>query len=270
MVFIIIGAFMALAGVGLYFGSQWQKRKLDAIQGTETSTAAELAETADSVAKEIGRGSFNQIAEVKGTIECDQPMESELSQTECIHYTMKVTREYEETYWDTDDKGNRRQKTRRGSETVADNTRSVAFFLRDSTGRIEVDPNGAALDTEKVFSEFQPGENQSNGFQFGKFNFNPAAFAALAGSKRTLGYRFEESAIPVGRSAYVLGEAVDSDGRLRIRKPEKKGASFIISLKSEEQLVRGARSSAKGMLIAAVIAAILGVAGLVAGIVVSV
>jgi len=270
MAFIIIGAVMVLAGAGLYFGSQGQKKKLGEIKGTETSTAAALAELAASVAKEIGAGSFNQIAEVKGTIECDDPLESELSQTRCVHYSMQVTREYEETYWETDDKGNRQQKTRRGSEAMANNTRSVAFFVRDGTGRIEVDPSGASLDTEKVFSEFRPGENQAGGLRFGRYSFNPATFATLAGGRRTLGYKFEESALPLGRPVYVLGEAVDNDGRLRIHKPGQKGASFIVSLKSEEQLLKGAQSSAKGMAIAAAIVAVLGLAGIVAGIVKSV
>jgi len=270
MAFIIIGALMVLVGAGLYFGSQGQKKKLGEIKGTETSTAAALAELAASVAKEIGPGSFNQIAEVKGTIECDTPLESELSQTACVHYSMKVTREYEETYWETDDKGNRQQKTRRGSETVADNTRSVPFFVRDSTGKIAVEPTGAKLDTEKVYSEFRPGENQDSGLRFGRYSFNPASFAALAGGRRTLGYRFEESALPLNRPVYVLGEAVDKEGYLQVRKPDQKGASFIVSLKSEEQLVKGAQSSAKGMYIAAIVVAVLGVAGIVAGIVITV
>ena len=84
--------------------------------------------------------------------------------------------------------------------------------------------------------------------------------------RRTLGYRFEESAVPVGRDVYVLGEAVDSEGRLRVRKPEKKGASFIVSLKSEEQMAAGAQSSAKGLAIASVVAAVAGIAVLVFGI----
>jgi len=261
---------MVFAGAGLYFGYQGQKRRMGEIKGIGTSTAAALADLAASVAKEIGPGSFNQIAEVKGTIECDNPLESELNQTGCVHYSMKVTREYEEIYWETDDKGNRQQKTRRGSETVADNTRSVPFFVRDSTGKIEVDPSSAKLDMEKVFSEFRPGENQAGELRFGRYSFNPATLAALAGGRRTLGYRFEESALPLGRSVYVLGEAVDKDGRLRIHKPDQKGASFIISLKSEEQLVKDAQSAAKGMLIAAMVVAVLGVAGIIVGIIKSV
>ena len=254
-----------LIAVGMVFGSRSQKKKLGEIKGTETSTAASLADLASSVAKEIGAGSFNQIAEVKGTVECASPLESELSKTACVYYSMSVTREYEETYWENDQNNNRVQKTRRGSESVASNTRSVSFLVRDASGTIAVDPDGASFVDEKVFSQFQQGEGRGASMRFGSYSFDPGRFAAIGGGRRTLGYRLEESAIPVGRPMYVLGEAVDSEGRLRIRKPDKKGASFIVSLKSEEQLVKGAASSAKGLVIAAVIAAVLGVAAIVFG-----
>jgi hypothetical protein len=264
MTFIVIGAVLILAAVGMIFGSRAQKRKLGNIKMTQTSTAAELAELAAAVAKDIGAGSFNQVTEVKGTIECADPLVSELSQTRCVYYTMSVNREYEETYWENDDKGNRVQRTRRGSESVASNTRHVSFQVRDATGAIEVDPDGASIVDEKVMSDFKPGDMQGPGFRIGSFNFNPGGFS-LSGGRRTLGYRFEESAVPVGRAIYVLGEAVDSNGRLHVQKPEKKGSSFIVSLKTEEQLVKGATSSAKGLVIAAVIAAVLGAAGIVLG-----
>ena len=264
MTYVIIGGVLLLAAVGLWFGSRSQKKKLGEIRMTQTSTAAELADLAAAVAKDIGAGSFNQISEVKGTIECAEPLTSELSQTRCVYYSMSVTREYEETYWEKDDKGNRVQRTRRGSESVAGNTRQVTFQVRDSTGTIAVDPQGASIGDEKVFSEFKQGDMRGPGQRFGSFSFDPGSFVSATG-RRTIGYRFEESAIPLGRPIYVLGEAVDSDGRLRIRKPDKKGASFIVSLKSEEQLVQSARSSAKGLVVAAVIAAVLGVAGIVLG-----
>jgi hypothetical protein len=265
MAYIIIGVVLLLAAVGMFFGSRSQKKKLGEIKGTETSTAAELADLAASVAKEIGAGSFNQIAEVKGAIECGSPLQSELSGTSCIYYSMSVTREYEETYWEKDANGNKVQRTRRGSESVASNTRSVAFQVRDTTGVIAVDPDGASFVDEKVFSQFQQGEGRGGNLRFGSYSFDPGRFSALASGRRTLGYRLEESAIPVGRPIYILGEAVDSEGRLRIRKPDKKGASFIVSLKNEEQLVKGAQSSSKGLMIAAIVAVVLGIAGIVFG-----
>ena len=266
MQFIIIGAVLLLASAGLYLGSRTQQRKLYQIQSTATTTFAELTSLATAVAKEIGAGSFNQIAEVKGTVECAAPLTSELSQTPCVYYSMSVTREYEETYWENDDKGNRVQRTRRGSESVASNTRSVSFQVRDSTGAVTVDPDGASFVDEKVFSEFRPGEAMGGGLRFGSYTFSPAGIRALAGGRRTIGYRFEEKAIPLGRPIYVLGEAVDSGGRLRVQKPDQKGARFIVSLKSEEQLVKGARSATTGLRVGAIVALVLGVAGVVLGV----
>ena len=266
MAFIIAGVVLVLVALGLVLGSRSQKKKLGEIQSTETSTAVDLADLAAAVAKDIGAGSFNQIAEVKGTIECANPLVSELSETSCVHYSMNVTREYEETYWEEDSEGHKVQRTRRGSESVASNARSVPFMVRDSTGTIEVDPAGASIVDEKVFSQFQQGEAGGDGFRFGRFSFG-SGFAPLSGGRRTIGYRLEESAVPVGRPIFVLGEAVDSGGRLRIGKPAKKGASFIVSLKSEEQLESGAKALTSGLLIAAVVSAALGVAALILGIV---
>ncbi len=266
MPFIIAGIVLILIAVGLYFGSKSQKKRLGEMAATQTSSATELAELAAAVAKDIGPGSFNQITEVKGTIECAAPLVSELSETSCVHYSMSVTREYEETYWENDSEGHQVQRTRRGSESVASNTRSVPFLIRDSTGTIEVDPDGAKIFDEKVFSQFQQGEVGGDGYRFGQFSFG-SSFASFAGGRRTIGYRFEESAIPLGRALYVLGEAVDTGGRLRVAKPGKKGASFIVSLKTEEQLAAGAQSTAKGLFIAAIVVAVLGVVGLVVGII---
>ncbi|MFA6504829.1 MAG: E3 ubiquitin ligase family protein [Treponemataceae bacterium] len=266
MPFIITGIVLVLIAVGLYFASQGQKKKLGEMKSTETSSSAQLAELAGAVAKDIGAGSFNQVTEVKGVIECADPLVSELSDTACVRYSMSVTREYEETYWEKDDKGEQVQRTRRGSETVASNARSVHFLVRDSSGSIEVDPEGASFVDEKVFSQFRQGENRGERLRFGSYDFNPTGFAALAGGRRTLGYRFEESAIPVGRPVYVLGEAVDRDGRLRVCKPSAKGASFIISLKSEEQLAAGAQSSAKGLFIASIVSCAVGIAVAIFGV----
>jgi hypothetical protein len=264
MPFIIAGIVLAVAAIGLSFGARRQRRKLGQMRAAQTAGAAELSELSAAVAKDIGAGSFNQVTEVKGTIECGSPLVSELSQTPCVRYSMSVTREYEESYWERDDKGNQVQRTRRGSESVAANARSVPFQVRDATGSIEVDPEGASFVDEKVFSRFEQGGGTS--FRFGGFSLDAGGFMS-PGGRRTIGYRFEESAIPVGRQVYVLGEAVDSGGRLRVARPQAKGAAFIVSLKSEEELAKGAGKAATAFTVGAVVAALLAAGALVYGIV---
>jgi hypothetical protein len=225
----------------------------------ETSSSAEIEALAKSVAGEIGGGSFNETVEVKGVIECEQPLIAELSETPCVYYTMHVTREYEESYWETDQKGNRSQRTRRGSERVASNTRSLPFYVRDSSGRIRVEPEGAKFVDEKVLSRF---ESAGAVGRIGTFELSGLA-AVGVGSRRTIGYRFEESAIAVEREIYVLGEAADSEGRLRIQKPATKRTAFVISLKSEEQLAQRSRRVIGGLRIGAAVSLVLAVVSIV-------
>jgi len=54
----------------------------------------------------------------------------------------------------------------------------------------------------------------------------------------------------------VLGEAKDEGGTLRIAKPAAKGGRFIITMKSEEQLLSSAKTGSKVLnIIAAALAA---------------
>ncbi len=251
MVFYVIGGVLAAAAVGLFLGAGAQRRKVYAMKSTQTATAADLRALADSVAKEIGAGSFNQVTEVKGAVECDAPLAGELSGAACVHYAMSVVREWEETAWKTDSQGNRTQETHKGSDTVASNTRSVRFRVRDATGAIDVDPAGAKIEGEKAVSQFQPGEPTGGSISFGGFRIGLPGFGGSG--RKTVGYRYEETVLRVGATVYVLGEAVDAGGTLCVRKPAAKDARFLVSTLSEEELVRRAGSAATGLSIAAAI-----------------
>lgn len=253
----IAGAIALVVAVGLAIGSVLTRRKLFAIQSTDTARAKDLQQLAGEVGAEIGGGAFRQRAEVKGRIVCDDPLVSELAKVPCVHYEMRVVQEYEETYWERNDKGDNVRRTRRGSETVAHNARSVPFVVEDESGRVEVDPTGADLVTEKVCSRFDPEPPSENALKLGGLSVSWGGGIPTTG-RRVLGLSYEEEAIPVGRDIYVLGEASDRSGRLRVEKPED-GGHFLVSLKSEEQLVASARSKATGLAVAAALVGLIGV-----------
>jgi hypothetical protein len=254
MIFIPVGL-AAIAVLFFFLGRGQGKKALDML-ATETSTSADLEQLAADIAKEIGSGSLNQTAEVKGLVECPSPLKAEMSGTDCVWYRSTVTREYEESYTEKDSNGNTRTATRRGSETVSSNERRLPFLVRDSTGTIDVDPEGATMDGERVLSKFEQGDRGAN-IRIGSFSMN---IGAIGSGRRTLGYKLEEWAIPTGQNIYVLGEARDDGGRLRIGKPGSKGGRFLISLKSEEQLVKAAQSGSR---ILGVLSAVSGVAAVV-------
>lgn len=244
---IILSIFLFLVGGGLFLASIKQGKKLQQMKITETYDVNEIIQEAKDVAEGLGeKGSFNKIAEVKGKILCDTPIKSELAQIDCVHYSMKVTRNWEEKYWETDAEGNKTQRIRTGSDVVASNDRSVPFYIEDNTGKIKIDPAGSEMYKEKVYSRFLQGEPNGPSITIGSFSFNFGNVSPGSG-RRTIGYTYEEHAIPLNRNMYVLGEAVDNGGDLRITKPKDKENKFIVSLKSEEELSTKFEGTLKGL-----------------------
>ncbi len=233
-------------------------KRMEAMSAVETSTAAALQDIYQGVAAGVGKGYFEQPAEMKGVIECDTPLESELGKQPCVYDSMTVTRKWEEDYEEEDEETGRMvQKTRQGSDTVSSNRRSTVFAVRDDTGTLKVDPEGASIDTEKTVDRFEPKSSLSGGqIAFGGFSFSVGELSDL-GHRRTLGYHFHEEVLAVGKRVYVLGNATDMGGELMLQKPREKG-QFLISMKSEEELMASSASGQKASVIGAIITFLLG------------
>ncbi len=234
------------------------KTRLEAISSVETSDAAALNDIYQGVAGEVGKGYFEQPAEIKGVIECENPLESEIGKHTCVYYRMSVTREWEEDYDEKDgETGKNVRKTRKGSEVMSSNTRSTRFLVRDETGTLLINPEGAQIDTEKIVDRFEAQNSVAGGtISFGGFSFSLGG-TADAGNRRTLGHRFHEEILALNKRVYVLGNATDMSGELMIQKPREKG-QFIISTKSEEELMASSQSGMKWSLIGAVVAFLAG------------
>jgi hypothetical protein len=233
----IVAGVLAVAALVLFVIGRSLRSKVAEISGTETSSAASIAELASAVAKDIGAGSFADRVEVKGKAVALEPLTADFSGTAVVWYECVVTRQWEEEYWETDKDGNRHRRTRSGTDTVSSIRREPLFEIDDGSGRIAVDPRGAQLEAENSWSSFEAAGAGRSSMTVGSFVFNALA---AAGGRRTIGYRFTERSIPVGRELYVLGSASDQGGRLRIVKPEK--GRFIVSTRSEEAIVKGSKT----------------------------
>lgn len=266
---VIIGLVLMVIGVILIFVQKGQKARAGHITLVETSTCADLAQSCQDVAGEIGPGSFRADAEVKGTIEPAQELRSEIRGEPCIYYHTRVEREYEEDDWETDSEGRRKRVTHRRSEVMSDTERREKFYVRDATGRVLVNPEGAALDPLEIVEEFQPGGPSEDGALLRFGNFSLSLGGMLGGNRRTLGYRYQEWIVPINRQVYVLGQATDSSGELCIERPTEGDKSFIISLKSEEQLLAAAKGSARWAGLSAGILLAVGAVLLVVGLIMS-
>ena len=257
---------LVLIGIGVYLLIA-RKKSLDKIleiKSTVTSTTGELHELQKAVAGEIGPGGFNHPAEVKGTVECETPLTAELSEQLCIWYQMKVEERYEETYQERDSEGHMHTRTRTGTTTVASNTQSVPFALRDGAGSIVVDPEGATIDGRKTVDRHEPWTGNKNKLNQGRFRFSGHA----SRGKRILGYHYSEQLVPLGAQVYVIGEATDGSGKPVIGNPADKEKPFILSMRSEAEVTQGLESTASikkwagfGLIAGGILLAIFGLMG---------
>jgi hypothetical protein len=238
---IYAGILLVVGAAVLFAVRSAQRGKVYQMQSTPTSKAKELEDTRKAANEGIGQGSYRQRVEVKGAAESDNPLVAEFSGTPCVWYSIKLVREYEVTRTRTEANGQSRRETTRGSEVLSQNVRSSRFRIRDDSGSVIVDPEGAKIVSEKTMDKFEGADLSGGALRLGSFRLDLGALV-LGGGRRTPGYRYEERAVPIGRSVYVLGEANDAEGSIVVGRPSGKKDKFIISVKSEEELVRGAKT----------------------------
>lgn len=252
----ILGIILIIVGVLLFFAQKSQKNRAFSIRSARSATVAELTKMAQEIAQEIGGGNWREYVKLAGTIQCDRPMDSPLKQESCVHYRMEVKREYEEVKWEKDSEGNTKKEVERGTETVSSNRQSVPFFLEDASGRIEVNPDGADIETIKVLDEFRQEQPSGGLLSFGNFSLtvgNPSP------DRRTLGYRYSEWVLPAHRKVLVIGMVSDQGGTLTLQNPTDDEQKFIISLRSEEELKKAADRNAQTLFYVMVGLVVLGV-----------
>jgi E3 Ubiquitin ligase len=264
MILIILGLIMIALGVLLLLLRRRTQARLRAITATPTSAIGEVLRLHQESAGARGAGSVGQLVEVTGMIQCDAPLTAELSGEPCVYYHMSVEERYEEQYEERDAQGRPQLRTRTDSTTVASTTQSTRFWVEDESGRIRVEPGDAEIQPQEALNRYEPFQDGAMMLRVGAFS---VALGTPAAGRTVLGHTYRESLLPLHRRVYIIGEAGDNDGALCIRKPGEQGQPFIVSLKSEEEIVSSGESS-MGWYLGGVIASfVLGVVVVVAGIV---
>ena len=232
----IIGIILLVISTIMFFTRRNQQQKLFSIKRARSVTTAELADMAGAIADEIGGGNWRDYVKLWGQVTTEEPLQSEHKQAACVYYVSTVTREYEEK--------NEEGKLERKTEQISRNRQFTKFWLKDDTGSILINPDGADIDTVEVMDELR--EERSGA---------------------TLGYRYKESVLPVGQDVLVLGAVSDATGKVVIGQPTQADHNYLISLKDEEQLAIATSRSAKNMSIAMFVLLGLGVVLLIWGLI---
>ncbi|MSR74210.1 MAG: LemA domain-containing protein [Planctomycetes bacterium] len=170
------------------------------------------------------------LSEIKGKAECEAPLTSYLAEAEVVHYSWNVQEHWRriETY--TDSKGRTQIRVVSGWTTVASGGEQIPFDLRDTTGAVRVEPVGADVEGQSIFSRTVSIEHP---LYYGKGPGGGVPYSTFTRS-------FSETAIVNGAQLYILGSArLRTEVAAPVITQVKSEDPYLISVRSEEQIVRG-------------------------------
>ena len=258
---LIAGIVLLIVAVGAFLFARHQRAQSRKATATETMSCGDIAQLADGVAGEVGAGDFTQRCEAVGVAKAGPQglVDAPESKLDAVWVRTKVVHKYWEMVETRND--GRTTRTRQEREETVSEIDSVApFALTDDTGSVVIHPEGADIDRpEQVVDRF---DQRSTADRAGD-----GLLSALLRSGQdsgTLGFQHQEWIIRPGARLYVQGEVADRTGALVFERPRDKGR-FLISTRSEEEIVAGHERSAKLALGGAIAAAVLGVILLIAG-----
>lgn len=224
---LFIVSFCCLLVVGLGIWQTWSAyAKVRQILATPTSPVKELVESGKRQRLNVGKP--GRQVEIKGIIRAQELLTAEMSHQPCVWYDtqtkMKIRRaEYRN--------GKRRVSTT--TETLSRNTEFKRFWVEDATGRILVMPEGAEVEGVPAIRRNEPVGSDSEGL----FSF----LGIGEPREKIIANIYEEDILPPDQSVYVLGELSSGSGEPFIRRPLQASAedrAFLISVKSEEEIIK--------------------------------
>lgn len=178
-------------------------------------------------------GAFIGLIEIQGTAESTEPLQGYLSDAPCVHYSWTVEEKWERTrtYRHRDSQGRSSTRTKResGWTTVASGGETLPFYLKDSEGVLLIRPEGARMETQRLFSKQC---DRSDPLYYDK---GPEEGIRNSVHQR----RFSESGIPLHHPVYVVGKARErSDVVAAEIAQDPEAEMFLISTRSEKQITR--------------------------------
>ena len=241
---LIGGIVLIVIALGVVLFERNQTGRANTAKLTETLSCADIDTLARGVQSEVG-GGFHERCEVVGQAAPGEggAIKAPHSGVEVVWHRSTVTHRY----WEMEEKvvdGDRTRNRVEREEVVSNITSSSPFAVRDATGVVAVNPDGADVDRpERVLDRFDPHvENSSAPVPSGLAGVL-SSFLRSGSQSGTLGFEYEEWVIRPGARLYVHGEVSDASGRVAFAKPAE--GRYMISTRSEEQIVGAAERNAK-------------------------
>lgn len=251
IILIVFGGYMAL------FQRKQHADHMLEIQVQETKTIPEVREALEAMAPIDPN--YREMVEVKGVAQSEQDVITPYSREKVAFYIAKTVQVSETTETYTDSDGNSRTRTQKHYDTVSEEESTAPLLLKDQQGNeIVIETNGTSkkLDLQKSFDRFDNNRTAYDNRSYSRYNnYN----VQPRGNSRIQGYKKTEEVFRLNAPLYALGEAYMQDGRIYLGPPRAKDMPFIVTSKSEEQLIKEKKSSQKIALFGGIAAIIVGI-----------
>ena len=168
-------------------------------------------------------GVFMGLVEMKGAAECEKPLVSRVAEAVCVHYDWSIEEKWEREEKDSDGK----TRTESGWSNVGKGHASVPFYVKDATGAILVQPQGAEMDGAVILNRTCSPDDP---LYYGK---GPPADIADSVRRR----RFVEKAIRLHGPVYLIGKARERKDAVAAEiAADETAPLFLISGRSEQDV----------------------------------
>ena len=242
---LIIAFLLAIAAIVCFFSYRSNRAKLGEILYVPSSRIGDIAERADAVSEVLGHGYSSDYTEIKGQMIAPNRLRAPLSQEECVYYRSTVNREWEEEESYRDTEGRHQTRTHSGSDTIFFEEKGIPFQVDDGSGCLWVDPENADIDLTNCLDQGAPEhavQLSHNQLRFNQLRL-PTTAASLRRNRWVTGYHFRESIFEPEGQLSLLCTVVDQDGQLTLVHPSEKDQRYVISHKTEEELVTDLEST---------------------------
>lgn len=253
---IIIALLLIVGGlVAIFYLRTRTQSDVTEIKFMKTKTISELSDMFSQMASNGLDGDYREYVELKGNVVSDNLVNTPFSDRQVVYCESNLSQvtEVREQYRDSN--GNLQTKVTKHENTISNEKTSQEISMLDNSSDdsvvLEINSTGCKLDIPKTFDRFEPKGNLGNYRYFNSFSWS--RFGA-----ETLGFKMTEKTINANQSLYVIGEAFKVGDKIHIGKPQDSKKPFIVTTKSEEDLINSSNRKALFFLIGGVISVIAG------------
>lgn len=242
--------------VAIFYMRPKLQNNVTEIKYLQTKTISELEDMFKQM-NENGLGNeYREFVELKGQVVSNNLVETPFSDRKVAYCKSKLVQVIETKEQYRDSNGTLRTRVDKHENTISEEKSSQDISMIDPSSKdsvvLEINGTGCKLDIPKTFDRFEPKGNLRNYRYFNSFSFN--RFGA-----ETIGFKMLEETIDKNQNLYVIGEAFRVGNKIHIGKPQDSKKPFIVTTKSEEDLINNSNQKVIFALIGGIVAIVLGI-----------